>query len=174
MLLGREVMRKQKERGRPMKKQRHKCVIMLKEGDKPKEARRPGLSVDPQIKKKCTRIMTESTVKNGNFFSIIDDAGLKDLAEFFISVGANFGENANVDTLLPQPDTISRNIRNLYDSHFDEIQEEILAHKKFGYGITSNIWTDDKTSYLSLTIQYIKEGAIINRLLAVKSIDSST
>ncbi|XP_044314298.1 uncharacterized protein LOC123037472 [Drosophila rhopaloa] len=54
---------------------------------------------------------------------------------------------------------ISRNIGALYDIHFNEVRIEIKEKNQYGYSITSD----------SLTMHYVKEGILKNRLLAVKS-----
>uniref|UniRef100_A0A0A1XIJ5 Transposable element Hobo transposase n=1 Tax=Zeugodacus cucurbitae TaxID=28588 RepID=A0A0A1XIJ5_ZEUCU len=131
----------------------------------------PAVDVDIETKKKCIKLATVWIVKNGRSFNIIADSGLKNLAQFFISLGAKLGENINIESLLPHPTSISRNIGALYDFHFNELKSEIQEHKKYGYSITSDIWTDDffKESNISLTMHYVKEGTLKNRLLAVKS-----
>lgn len=146
---------------------RHKCYVIayVKHNDINE------VDVDLETKKKCTKAMAEWTVLNCRPFSISDDAGFKNIARFFISVGATFGKNVNVDTLLPHPTTISRNINKIYEFHFNEIKAEILKTKANSYGLTSDVWTDNyiHLSFLSITIHYIFEGAIVSRLLAIKS-----
>ena len=101
---------------------------------------------------------------------------MKSLASFLIKVGAKFGPNVNVNSLLPHPTTISRNISTLYDTHFEIVKAQIINCKRFGYSITSDLGTDNylRTSFLSCTMHYIHEGLLINRLLAIKSMDGET
>lgn len=152
---------------------KHKCYVIANNSRK---VCQPEINVDFETKKKCIKLATEWIIKNGRSFNIIADPGLKNLAKFFISVGAKFGENINVESLIPHPTSISRNIAALYEFHFNEIKNEIIELRKFGYGITSDIWTDDfyKISYISLTMHYVKEGVLKNRLLAVKSMEGGS
>ncbi|KAH8266532.1 hypothetical protein KR026_001455, partial [Drosophila bipectinata] len=151
---------------------KHKCYIMANS----RKRSHPVVDVPTDTKKKCTNPATEWTIKNGRPFNLISDSGLKTLAQFFISVGVKLGENVNIDSLLPHTTTISRNICALYDFHFNEVKIEINGHKQYGYSITSDIWTDDffKESYISLTMHYVKEGTLKNRLLAVKSMGGAS
>lgn len=151
---------------------KHKCYLMANT----RKRSHPEVDADVESKKMCIKFATEWTIKNGRSFNIIADSGLKNMAQFFISVGAKFGENINVESLLPHPTTISRNIGALYEFNFNEIKKEKVDGTKFGYGITSDIWTDDfyKISYISLTIHYVAEGTLKNRLLAVKSMEGKS
>lgn len=145
---------------------RHKCYLVANaKSDNNKE-----VNVDLETKKKCTKIMTEWTVVNCRPFNITADAGLKKLACFFVSVGASFGSSVNIETLLPNPTTISRNISNLYEFHINEMKAEISKIKCNSYGLTSDIWTDNyiRSSFMSVTIHYILEGKIASRLLAMR------
>jgi len=59
---------------------------------------------------------------------------------------------------------------SLYQERFGPVKVEILKFKLFGYAVTSDVWTDHqlRLSYLSCTIHYIREGILVNRLLAIK------
>lgn len=90
-----------------------------------------------------------------------------------LTLGAKYGPNVDVDKLLPQPKTISRNIDKVYKTTYDSIKAEIREHSEKGYGLTSDLWTDNylKRSHLSLTIHFIKYGKLVTNLLAFKSMD---
>lgn len=54
-----------------------------------------------------------------------------------------------------------------------KIKKEIATIKSNGYGLTSDLWTDNflKKTYIALTMHYIKEGEIISRLLGMKCME---
>lgn len=61
----------------------------------------------------------------------------------------------------------------LYEKYFQEIKLELNEIKQNGYGVTTDMWTDNylKMSYLSVTIHYVKDGELKNRLLALRSME---
>lgn len=150
---------------------KHKCYAKTQN---PKSV--PDVNVDKETKQEGIKLATEWTVKNCRSFKLVADSGLKKFAKFLINVGANFGSNVNVDNLLPDPTTVSKNISALYETHFALIKEEIMIYKCFGYSITTDIWTDNflRSSYVSCTVHYIKEGVLINRLLSIKSMEGDS
>lgn len=129
------------------------------------------VEVNQETKQEGVEVVTEWIVKNCRSFKIIDDSGLKRFASFLIKVGATFGSSVDIDKLLPHPTTISRNVSMIYESRIGPIKDKIAKFKCFGYSITSDIWTDNylKSSYLSCTIHYIKNGVLVDRLMAMKS-----
>lgn len=147
---------------------KHKCYISSKKCGSTSEEK---IETDVETKKKCTEKVTEWSVQNCRPFGIIEDVGLKKFAEFLIEVGAKFGANVNLETLLPHPTTISKNITRLYKIQFENLKAEIKNVKAIGYGLTSDIWTDDyyRTSFVCLTMHYVREGQLQNRMLGIKS-----
>lgn len=147
---------------------KHKCYILkkIKTDNKIEKT-----EVDVEDKKKSVLLVTEWTIENCRPFNIIRDCGLRNFVEFLISIGAKYGQNVDIDKLLPHPTTVSRNIQNLHNKYFEVVKTEIMSVKNIGYGLTSDIWTDNylRTTYLSLTIHYVKEGKLITRLLGLKS-----
>lgn len=134
------------------------------------------IEVNTETKKQCVQVVSEWVVKNCRSFKIVEDSGLKKFARFLLNVGAKFGPNIDVNNLLPHPTTLSRNIKDLYEVHFVNIRSELSNYKRFGYSITSDIWTDNylRASYVSCTIQYIKDGILFSRLLSVKSMEGAS
>lgn len=146
---------------------KHKCYL----NNASKFRQGAPIEVNQETKEEGISVVTEWVVKNCRPLKIIDDSGIKKFASFLINVGATYGGNVDVNKLLPHPTTLSRNISTIYSSHFGPIKSEIQTYKAFGYAITSDIWTDDylKASYLSCTVHYIKEGVLVDRLMAMKS-----
>lgn len=131
------------------------------------------IEVDAETKKKAVQIFTEWTIANCRPFRIVEDSGLKKVADFFISLGAKHGKNVDINSALPHPTTVSRNIHKLYQTYFQQISSEISSIKNIGFGLTSDIWTDNyiRKSYLSLTIHYINDSNLVVRLLGMKSME---
>ena len=58
-------------------------------------------------------------------FKIIQDSGFTKIMEEAIKIGAKFGPHVNLNSLLPHPSAVSRNIDKLYDIHFAKLKSEI-------------------------------------------------
>lgn len=120
-------------------------------------------------------ILTEWVIANCRPFQIVKDSGLLKFSEFLVSIGAKYGLHVNVEALLPHPTTISRNVSTLYDKTLAKVKNDLqfVTGNKIGFGLTSDIWTDNyiRTSYVSLTIHYTKDGELINRLLGLSAFE---
>lgn len=133
----------------------------------------PKVEVDSETKTYLLQIFTEWTIESCRPFKIVEDSVFTKITEYLISIGAKFESNVYVQTLLPHPTTISRNISKVHNSHFHNIKTEILSVKCIGYGLTSDLWKDDylRKTYLAFTIQYIKDGNLVSRLLGMKCME---
>lgn len=148
---------------------KHKCYVLFTA----KKTYTPPVEVDEKTKKKGICILTEWVVENCRPFKMIGDSGLKKYASFLISVGAQYGENVMLESLIPHSTTLSRNVDKLYERYFNEVKLELNDIKPYGYGITTDMWTDNylKMSYLAVTIHYVKKGELKSRLLGMRSME---
>lgn len=146
---------------------KHKCYTNIKKNIEVK------VEVNNEMKKEGLRLFSQWCIQNCRPFQIVEDNGLNQLVEFMVSVGAKYGANVDVKKLLPHSTTISRNICNLYNDAFAKVKYEISLDCNNGYGLTSDLWTDNyiRQSYICLTMHYIKNGQLISRLLGLHSMD---
>lgn len=100
----------------------------------------------------------------------MNDEGLFNLAQFVLNTGHTHGQNVDVRSLLPHLSTVARNVSKLYDDQRVLLKEKIAEIKKNGFAITCDLWTDNflKTSYLGATIHFIKNKAVVHKILAMK------
>ena len=145
---------------------KHKCCIMFKKHEKTRKVEANG-----PTKEGMTKLLTEWVVRNCRPYNIVADAGLLNVAEFLLSVGAQFGPDIDANSLLPHPSTIYRNVSELYAIHFDKLKMVLSEAKEAGFAITSDIWTDNylKSSFICVTAHYVSEGEIFSNLLGLKS-----
>lgn len=148
---------------------RHKCYIDSTIND----TKISKVEVDAATKKKTIQILTEWSIENCRPFKIVADSGFEKVGKHLVSVGARYGPNVDLNDLLPHPTTISRNIGKVYKNYFEKIKSEIAQIKSVGFGLTSDLWTDDflKKTYISLTVHYVKDATLISRLLGMKSME---
>jgi len=107
-------------------------------------------------------------------FSAINGAGFKNLVQVFIQIGAKFGENIDIEDMLPDETTVSRNLQVEANKKKQELAEEIKNAVSEGKAsITTDLWTDNdvKRTFLGATIHYEKDTNLVNRVLGVKSMD---
>lgn len=132
------------------------------------------VEVDVDTKGKLTDAATQWLVTNCRPSSILEDAGLKNMARIFLSVGAIFGENVSIDSIMPIQSNVEGNISDLYESKRLEVTEELSKIKCNGYSITTYLWKDNflQRPYVAITIHYIKQMSMVSRLLAVSSVES--
>lgn len=75
------------------------------------------VDVDQNTKTKTTEIVTNWAIENCRPFKIVNDTRLRHLIQHCIEIGATFGQNVNIETLVPHPTTISNNLAKLYEFH---------------------------------------------------------
>lgn len=146
---------------------KHKCFVMAKKEINPKY-----VEVSQEQKKVCTEILTEWVTTSCRPYSMVQDPGLQKYTEFVLSLGVKCGGHINIGSLIPNPTTLYRNVEQIYNIYFYKLKKEINVIKEVGYGLTSDIWTDNfvKISYVSLTIHYILNGELKSKLLGLKSL----
>lgn len=160
---------------------KHKCYIVRYPRDKNKNMtqnfrKRSTSKIDLDLSKientisKLHDLITTLTIKNGTVFDYLTDNDFKSLSEIFIKLGADYGSEINVKQILPTSEEISENITLRYDLCFQTIKDEIESYKKNGFGLAADTWTDRFTgnSFVALTMQFWKNGALCNRLLGLK------
>lgn len=129
--------------------------------------------VDSEIKKKLALLMTEWIVNSCRPLSILEDSGFKKITEYLIETGANFGSQLNVEELLPHTEILSRNIKTRYDNLMAKLDFEVSKARANGYSLTCSTWPDRymKNSYLCMTLHYIKDSTLVNRLLSFSCLE---
>ncbi|KAG4067136.1 hypothetical protein HA402_000127 [Bradysia odoriphaga] len=96
-------------------------------------------------------------------FEIIKGKGFINLAQHFISVGAEHGV-IDVSNVLPHPTTISRNVSDVKLKKHTELLPIVEKALKNGEcAATSDGWCDDhkKNNYLTMTIHFFDEDFVL-------------
>ncbi|KAL7728880.1 hypothetical protein ACLKA6_004222 [Drosophila palustris] len=143
---------------------KHKCYLNY-------EAKENGgmVDVDNETKGKLNDAAAQWLVTNCRQLNIIEDSGLKNMARIFLSIGATFGENVNIESIMPTQSTVEGNIFELYELQVKKLADELSQIKCNSYSITSFVWSDSytKRSFLSITIHYVQKSAITSHILSV-------
>jgi len=119
---------------------------------------------------KCTNWITEDCRP----FSAVSGSGFRKLVNFFIKIGATYGEHVDVEDMLPDSTTISRRVQKIANEKKDEIKNEITkVVSSGGASATIDMWTDNyvKRNFLGVTFHYQNEFKFFDIVLVMKSMD---
>lgn len=94
---------------------RHKCCKSIKDVQ-------PLKTVSATDKNESIEKCTSWIIEDCQPFSAVNGTGFMKLVKFFIKIGATYGENVDVENLLPDATTISRNVKKLADEKKNRIQ----------------------------------------------------
>lgn len=101
-------------------------------------------------------------------FEIITGKGFINLVQYFVSIGARYGE-VDVTTILPHPTTISRNVSDVKSKKHKELFPIIQKAIKNGEcAATSEGWCDDykKNNYLTMAVNFFDDNFVLqNKVL---------
>lgn len=147
---------------------RHNCYVLSQSNKENTE-----MDVDSKTKAITTKILTQWTVENCRPFQIVNDTGLHQLIQHCLQIGAQFGKNINIKSMIPHPTTISNNIVKLYQTYHQKLKTEIEPIKTIGFGLTSDLWTDNylRKTYVAVTIHFINKGELVRKLLGLISME---
>lgn len=146
---------------------RHKCCRAEKEVETLK-------TVDAEDKKAAVVACTSWIVEDCRPFSVVNGTGFEKLAKFFIELGAKYGKNVDVNKMLPDATTISRNAIKQANEFKIKIKDEICeVVSSGGASATIDMWTDNyvKRNFLGVTLHYQKQDKLVDIILGVKSMD---
>jgi len=148
---------------------KHKCALKLESLVSNSEAKTaPGVPMDEDTIKKVLGAVTAWSVYNCRPPSIVEDSEFENLVAILLNIGATYGENVKIKELLPQPTAVARNISDIYERQQRSLLEELMAIRATGYTMSMYIYTDKfRERHAVLTMHYIQESAVINRLLSV-------
>lgn len=133
---------------------------------------RPSKS-EATFKSDLTDVLVLFIARDMRPINIINGQGFRLLAEKLIEIGSK-NPNIPLDNVLPTDRTVSNHIKLMYE----KIKEKLIKTLENieSIGITCDHWTQDivKTSYITLTIQYIINCQIKSRVLAtIKTTDKT-
>lgn len=101
-------------------------------------------------------------------FSIIEGEGFKALATKLISIGARYGKVDDIGQVLPCATTVSRHLGDIVTKEKAKLCRELVSVNQFG--VTTDLWTHQHTndSYVTVTVQYIKDWKLRSCILATR------
>lgn len=141
----------------------HPCFKKLKQ-DKTK--------IKDTEKKEFTNVCTHWAISNLVPFATVSGKGFKLVAEELIKIGGSYpNQEIDIDHLIPHRTTISNNVNQLYEHYIVHIKQEVSS-VKFG-ALTTDLWSDSykRLAYIGVTMHYIINGELFDRVLAVKPFD---
>lgn len=155
---------------------KHKCYVAHKENLVDNNSGSVLVSVSSETKHKFVQSCAKLSTKDLRPFTIVNGDGFKDVLQNILSIGARYGENVNLATLIPHPTTVARNI----DAEMEVkkewlknvIKNDLTIEKRLA--VSTDLWTDDfvKRSYICVVIHAIYNESIVECVLALKSMDN--
>jgi len=97
---------------------RHKCCMTLSQ---PREVTKVSATDKAEAIEKCSQWI----VQDCQPFSSVAGPGYKSMVQFFIKIGAAYGDHIDVDDLLPSPSTLSRKVHKDAEEKKGLISSEI-------------------------------------------------
>ncbi|KAH8344385.1 hypothetical protein KR084_010639 [Drosophila pseudotakahashii] len=155
---------------------KHKCALKLESLTRNSEVKTvPDVALDEETKNKVLGAVTAWSVYNCRPPSIVEDLEFVNLVNILLNIGATYGENVKIRELLPQPAAVARNISDIYERHQRSLLEELMAIRATGYSVALFVYTDKfQELHAVLTMHYIQESTVINRLLSVSTIEGDS
>lgn len=146
---------------------RHKCYVQQNSSPEFKQ-------VSSLDKEEFINVCTQWIVEDCRPFSAVDGTGFRKLAQALISIGAKYGNNADLLDLIPDPTTISKRIEIKAEEKINDVKKEVQeAVTNEVASITTDLWTDNfvKRHFLCVTFHFMKESHLKQIVLGVKSMD---
>lgn len=121
-------------------------------------------------KKKILQASTKMCIQDLSPFTIVEGTGFVELTKICVEMGAKYGEHVNVKDMLSAATTVGYTVDSIVEKMIPLIKTDLQSALNFG--CTTDVWTDDfqKRSFLGVTIHYIKDDCMIDRVLAVEEI----
>ncbi|KAH8404556.1 hypothetical protein KR215_003351, partial [Drosophila sulfurigaster] len=155
------------KKGQTSNLQRHKCCkeintkIVLKQ-------------VSAETKTEATKVCADWIVEDCRPFSAVKGTGFMKMVQFFVKLGALYGENVDLEDVIPDPTTISRNVQKAAEEKKKELRGEISEIvRSGGASATIDMWTDNYVhrNFLGVTLHYTGDHTINNIVIGMKSMN---
>jgi hypothetical protein len=155
----------------------HRCM-RISEGEEPPSKQRcidhlMQRKLPPTAKSSIADAAALFVAKNLRPFTVVSGEGFRELAAALINIGANFG-SINPTEVLPSNKTVARHATTQYQSLKAAVIEELATVN--AVGVTCDHWEHEstKTPYLTVTAQYLKDGATFARVLQTRKAEAKT
>jgi hypothetical protein len=116
------------------------------------------------IKSKIAESIVCFAAKDLRPFSVVEGKGFRILAQELLKIGSKH-PNISVDDVIPSDTTVTNHLTDVYEKIKRQLIQELSNVPIFG--ITTDHWGYEKTktTYNSITIQYISNGNTYSRVL---------
>lgn len=126
------------------------------------------IKIEESDKQKITNACVEWTIRNCVPFSASEGDGFKTVVREIICIGKKYGQDIDIDYMLPTRKIVSGNVNKLYELNLPKIVNS-LKEVKF-VAITIGSWTD--LSCIAITAQYMLDNTLMDTVLGVSQMQS--
>lgn len=102
---------------------------------------------------------------------IVEGNGLKNIVKYFIRLGALYGSNIDVDSILPNRSSVLNLIDKSNKNFMLEAIQDMKSHTEYGAAASIGVCPTNN-NYISLTIHYIRECTIRDLFIGVIDLQS--
>lgn len=102
----------------------------------------------------------------------VEGEGFLKLIQEIVNVIKKYKSPIDVKATMPKSRSISNNVSSIFNIQHAEIIKKLRTVEYFG--VTTDMWTDNhkKSSFMAVTIHYISDGELKERILAVRHFES--
>lgn len=146
---------------------RHKCFNLASQNTSSKQ-------VNAEDKQEAINACTTWIIEDCRPFTAIEGSGFRKMVHFFIKIGSRYGENVDIDDLLPDPSTLSRRITKTAQEKKNEVKSKISKIVSDGKSsITIDLWQDNyvRRNFLCATLHFQENFKMCDMVLGMKSMD---
>ena len=106
--------------------------------------------------------------------STLDGTGIRQFLQTVIDVTKSTQGSLKIDDLLVCRKTITKSLKEIYVDKYNRIKDSLKSIKYLS--ATTDHWRHSQTKrcYMCVTVQYLKNGQMINHLLSIHEVESKT
>lgn len=146
---------------------KHKCVHAQPNDIDP-------VQINTEDRNSCFQSFLDFIIEDCRPFSIVEGSGFKKLIAKCVKIGAKYGENVDVEHLIPSEKTLSRKCKEIANEKRQEIKPYIQQlMSKSSASVTIDLWTDNfiKRNFLCATLHFQLNFELVDLTLGMKSMD---
>lgn len=146
---------------------KHKCVHSQPRDTSP-------IQVNTEDKNACFEIFMNFVIEDCRPFSTVEGIGFRKMIAKILKIGAKYGENVDLDNLIPSATTLSRKTKAFAEEKKETIKphiQDLVTNSRAA--VTIDLWSDNfiKRNFLCATLHFELNYELVEITLGMKSMD---
>lgn len=146
---------------------KHKCVHLQPHDTSP-------VQVNTEDKNACFEVFMDFLIEDCRPFSTVEGSGFRKMIAKCLKIGAKYGDNVDLEYLIPSARTLSRKTKTIAEEQKQAIKPHIQdLVSNGGAAVTIDLWTDNfvKRNFLCATLHFQINYKLVDITLGMKSMD---